>query len=170
MNELGAPVLVLNANYEPLNVCDVRRALGMILTEKARLVINGRGTIRTVNALFDLPSVIRLENQITHPRPRVKLTRREVFRRDHATCQYCGRHAATLTIDHVIPRHMGGEHIWNNVVTACSACNHHKGGRLLSEARMKLLHQPKEPPASAGYIFGRHLEANTEWEPFITGW
>ncbi len=170
MDVLGAPVLVLNANYEPLNVCDVRRALGMILSEKARLMVNGRGKIRTVNALFDLPSVIRLENQITHPRPRVKLTRREVFRRDHATCQYCGRHAPTLTIDHIIPRHMGGEHVWSNVVTACSACNHHKGGRTLAEARMKLLHQPKEPSASAAYVFGRHLEANTEWEPFIIGW
>jgi 5-methylcytosine-specific restriction endonuclease McrA len=170
MDELGDPVLVLNANYEPLNVCDVRRALGMILSEKARLVINGRGYIHTINEVFDLPSVIKLEHQVKHPRPRVKLTRREIFRRDHATCQYCGRRIVNLTIDHVIPRHMGGEHTWNNVVTACSACNHHKGGRTLSETRMKLLHTPKEPPASARYIFGRHLETNKDWEPYITGW
>lgn len=167
---MDAPVLVLNANFEPLNVCNTRRAVGLILAGKANLVVNGRGVIRTVSREIPRPSVIRLENMIHRPRPRVKLTRREVFRRDNYTCQYCGRRSGDMTVDHVLPRHLGGEHTWTNVVTACPACNHQKGGRRLEESNMRLLHVPKEPPSSAIYIFGRHLVENVEWEPYIVGW
>ena len=107
---------------------------------------------------------------IHRPRPRVKLTRREVFRRDNYTCQYCGKHETNLTVDHVHPRHMGGEHIWTNVVAACASCNHRKGGRPLHEVHMHLMHIPKEPPASALYIYGRHMKEYGEWEPYINGW
>jgi 5-methylcytosine-specific restriction endonuclease McrA len=167
---MDASVLVLNANYEPINVCDTRRAIGLILGEKASLVLNGRGEIRTVSASFPLPSIIRLEQMVAHPRPRIKLTRREVFRRDQYACQYCGKHSPVLTIDHVTPRHLGGKHIWTNVVAACPFCNHRKGGRTLDEANMHLLRQPQEPPRSARYVFERHLAENAEWEPFISGW
>lgn len=167
---MQAPVLVLNANFEPINVCDMRRAIGLVLSEKAALVINGRGDVHTVNASFPRPSVIRLQSMIHRPRPHLKLTRREVFRRDNYTCQYCGKHTTDLTIDHVIPRHLGGLHVWDNVVAACPACNHRKGGRLLKEANMNLLRRPVEPPTSARYIFGRHLADNEEWEIFLSGW
>jgi 5-methylcytosine-specific restriction endonuclease McrA len=167
---MEAPVLVLNANFEPVNVCDMRRAIGLILAEKAALVINGRGEIQTVNASFPRPSVIRLQKMIHRPRAQLKLTRREVFRRDNYTCQYCGKKTSDLTIDHVIPRHLGGKHVWNNVVAACPVCNHRKGGRLPEETNMNLLRQPAEPPSSAQYIFGRHLAENGEWEMFLTGW
>ena len=164
------PVLVLNANFEPINVCSMRRAIGLILTEKAAMVVNGRGHIHTVSQLLPRPSIIRLEHMIHRPRPRVKLTRREVFRRDNYTCQYCGRHDISLTVDHILPKHLGGKHVWNNVVAACPACNHRKGGRQLEEVHMHLLHAPKEPPASAIYLYGRHLDENNEWEPYIAGW
>ncbi len=167
MNE---PVLVLNANFEPIHVCSTRRAMGLILAGKANLIANGRGYIRTVSQMLPRPSVIRLESQVHKPRPRVKLTRREIFRRDNYTCQYCGRRDVALTVDHVIPRHMGGRHIWVNLAAACSACNHRKGGRSVEESRMRLLHIPKEPPANASYIFGRHISDNVEWEPYISGW
>ncbi len=167
MNE---PVLVLNANFEPINVCNTRRAVGLILSGKADLVMNGRGYIQTVRVSFPRPSVIRLDQMIHRPRFHVKLTRREVFRRDNYTCQYCGRHVGNMTVDHVLPKHMGGKHIWTNVVTACPSCNHRKGGRKLEDVHMSLLHPPKEPPSSAVYIFGRHLDQNTEWEQFIQGW
>ncbi len=163
-------VLVLNANFEPINICDMRRALGLMLANKAALVVNGRGEIHTINRSFPRPSVIRLQMMIHRPRPRVKLTRREVLRRDHFTCQYCGKHTQDLTIDHVIPRHVGGPHVWTNVVAACASCNHRKGGRNLEEAGMHLLRVPKEPPASAQYIFGRNLEQNQEWGQFLEGW
>ncbi len=167
---MEAAVLVLNANFEPINICDTRRAIGLIISGKADMVMNGRGYIHTVTLLIPRPSVIRLEEMVHRPRMRVKLTRREIFRRDNYTCQYCGRHGADLTLDHVLPKHLGGEHAWDNVVAACPSCNHHKGGRKLDEAHMKLLHPPKEPPPSAYYIFGRHLEKNNEWEQFIRGW
>jgi len=165
-----APVLVLNANFEPINVCDTHRAIGLILSDKASMVINGCGYIRTVAVNFPRPSVIRLEKMVSRPRPRLKLTRREVFRRDSYICQYCGRKINDLTIDHVVPRHMGGQHIWTNVVAACPQCNHRKGGRRLEDAGMHVLHIPKEPPTSAFYIFSRHLNENSEWEPFLQGW
>lgn len=163
-------VLILNANFEPVHVCDMRRAMGLILADKADMVINGRGEVHTINAVYPRPSVIRLQKMITRPRPRIKLTRREIMRRDSYTCQYCGKHTFDLTIDHVIPRHLGGPHIWNNVVAACSACNHRKGGRTLEESGMHLLRMPKEPPASARYVFGRNLNEYSEWEPFLEGW
>ncbi len=167
---MSETVLVLNANFEPINVCHLRRAIGLILTDKASLVVNGRGHIQTASSVFPRPSVIRLEKMIHRPRPQVKLTRREIFRRDNFTCQYCGKHTNDLTIDHVIPRHLGGQQTWTNVVAACSACNHKKGGRTLEEAKMTLPHLPKEPPSSAMYIFGRHLKEYSEWEPFLNGW
>ena len=164
------PVLVLNANFEPLNICNMRRAVGLMLSGKATMVLNGRGEIRTVSRTFPRPSVIRLEKMIKRPRPHVKLTKREILRRDNYTCQYCGSKLPYLTIDHVIPRRLGGQHIWNNVVAACPSCNHRKGGRTPEQVQMRLLHIPSEPPASAYYVFGRHLGNNNEWEPFIEGW
>jgi 5-methylcytosine-specific restriction endonuclease McrA len=167
MSEL---VLVLNANFEPINVCEMRRAVGLLLCDKASLILDGRGYITSALNKFPRPSIIRLKNQIVRPHPEVKLTRREVFRRDSYTCQYCGKKASNLTIDHVLPRHLGGAQTWCNVVTACSSCNHRKGGRTLRDANMHLLHPPKEPPHSATYIFGRHLSECEDWEPFLKGW
>lgn len=165
-----APVLVLNANFEPINVCTTRRAVNLIISGKADLVLNGRGVIKTVSRTFPRPSVIRLERMVKRPRPRVRLTKREVLRRDNYTCQYCGQRAAYLTIDHIVPRRLGGTHAWENLVAACPACNHRKGGRTLEQAQMSLLRHPTEPPASASYIFARHLNENQEWLPFIEGW
>jgi 5-methylcytosine-specific restriction endonuclease McrA len=167
---MAEAVLVLNANFEPINVCDLRRALGLILADKAMLVLNGRGEVHSVQQIFPRPSVIRLNMMVNRPRPVVKLTRREVFRRDGSVCQYCGKHTLDLTIDHVKPRHLGGPHAWTNVVAACAQCNHRKGGRTPEESGMRLLHLPKEPPASPMYIFGHHLPENAEWEQFLSGW
>jgi 5-methylcytosine-specific restriction endonuclease McrA len=164
------PVLVLNANFEPINVCNTRRAIGLMMTGKADLVLNGRGVIKTVSVSFPRPSVIRLERMIKRPRPRVKLTKREVLRRDDYTCQYCGLHTAHLTIDHIIPRHLGGVHDWGNLVAACPSCNHRKGGRTIEQAQMRLPRMPGEPPTSAYYIFARHIGQNEDWIPFIQDW
>lgn len=167
---MSAEVLVLNVNFEPIHVCDLRRAMNLIIADKAALVANGRGVVHSVNHIFPRPSVIRLTHMVSRPRPQVKLTRREILRRDNFACQYCGKHTLDLTIDHVVPRHMGGKHIWVNVVTACYSCNHRKGGRTVEEAGMRLLKIPREPPVSAAYIFGRNLKENSEWEPFLAGW
>lgn len=165
-----SPVLVLNANFEPIHVCSTHRAISLILTGKADLVMNGRGEIHTVSRSYPRPTIIRLENMVHRPRPRVKLTKREILRRDGYICQYCGQRSPILTIDHVMPRHMGGNYTWENLVTACAPCNHRKGGRTLEQAHMTLLRHPSEPPASATYFFARHLVENQEWMPFIQGW
>lgn len=163
-------VLVLNANFEPINVCGMRRAVGLLLGDKATMVLNGRGVIRTSRNTFPRPSIIRLNYMVHRPRPQVKLTRRELFRRDNFTCQYCGKKKTNLTMDHVIPRHLGGKQTWDNIVTACAECNHRKGGRTLGEANMRLIQAPKSPPNSIHYIFSHHINQNEDWEPFITGW
>lgn len=163
-------VLVLNANFEPIHVCDIRRAIGLIYTMKATMIMDGRGTIRTPSNAFPIPSVIRLQRMVQRPRPTVRLTRREVFRRDDFTCQYCGKSNENLTIDHIIPKHLGGKETWTNVITACSHCNHLKGGKKLQDTNLSLRKTPKAPPQSAKYFFEHYLRKNVEWEPFILGW
>ncbi|MCG8379811.1 MAG: HNH endonuclease [Proteobacteria bacterium] len=169
-SSLKEPVLVLNANYEPLNVCTIRRAMGLIFAEKADMLVNGRGEIRTSRTTFPAPSVIRLGRMIKRPRPQVKLNKQEVFRRDNHTCQYCGAREAELTLDHVLPRSQGGLHTWENLVAACRHCNHRKGGRTAEKAGMRLNKRPVAPSASASYRFGRYLQANEEWGSYIQGW
>src|SRR3990172_6897060 len=102
-----APVLVLNQNYEPLNVCSVRRAFVLVDRGKAEILENGRGYLHSPTALYMIPSIIRLIYLIRRPRPQGRLTRRDVFLRDRFTCQYCARHTKDLTLDHVLPRHPG---------------------------------------------------------------
>ncbi len=164
------PVLVLNANFEPINVCNTRRAIGLVFNGKASLVLNGRGEIHTISAAFPRPSIIRLDKMVRRPRLTVRLTKREILRRDEFTCQYCGQKVSYLTIDHIVPRRLGGLHSWGNLVASCPSCNHRKGGRTLEQAQMHLLRNPKEPPSSATYLFARHLGENQEWLPFIVGW
>ena len=122
-------VLVLNQNYEPLNVCNLPRAFRLVFGEKAEVIEYDHQVIRTPRTEYRAPSVIRLQYQIRRPRPRVKLSRREVFARDRHTCQYCGRQSHDLTLDHIVPRHRGGGHTWENLVAACKPCNHRKGGK-----------------------------------------
>lgn len=167
---MNNPVLVLNANFQPINITTTYRAINMMLTQKASLIMNGRGVIHSVSQSFPLPSVIRLNHMIKRPRPIVTFTRKEVFRRDNFTCQYCGRQQSTLTVDHVIPRHLGGETIWDNVVTACPRCNHLKGGMTPEQSGMYPRRNPKQPPSTATYLFGKHLNQNQEWHQFLIGW
>lgn len=167
---LSAPVLILNANYEPLNVCSTKRALMLMFSEKATLVLNGRGYIKTVSLKYPAPSIIRLEHMIRRPRAIVKLTKAEIFRRDNYTCQYCGARTSKLTIDHIIPRHLGGAHTWENLVAACPRCNHKKGGKTVEQSGMRLLKKPQTPEASAVYRFGRYLTRNEDWLPYVEGW
>lgn len=167
MNE---PVLVLNANYEPLHICTTKRAVGLMMTGKAELLLDGRGAIRTASSSYPRPAIVRLSYMVHRPYPRVKLSKREIFRRDRFICQYCGEHSATLTIDHVIPRHRGGRHTWENLVTACPTCNRRKGGHTPQEAGMHLRTKPDEPRASAEYLFGRLLENHDEWAAYLQGW
>jgi 5-methylcytosine-specific restriction endonuclease McrA len=162
--------LVLNQNYEPLNVCAARRAFVLVYHGKAELIQAAADDIRGVTSRYPTPSVIRLHQPVRRPRPRVRLTRKEVFARDQQRCQYCGRDGVELTLDHVMPRHRGGPHEWENLVAACRPCNHRKGGRTPHEAHMNLLRQPVRPSATPAALFGHYLERYREWHPFVVGW
>lgn len=162
--------LVLNQNYEPLNVCAVRRAFVLVYHGKAEVVQAADDSIRGVSQGYPLPSVIRLHQPVRRPRPRVRLTRKEVFARDQQRCQYCGTEGVELTLDHVMPRYRGGPHEWENLVAACRVCNHRKGGRTPAEAHMRLLREPTRPVATPAALFGHYLERHREWHPFLLGW
>jgi len=105
---------------------------------------------------------------IKRPRLQRKLTRLEVFNRDLYTCQYCGKEIHQPTLDHVIPKHMGGEHTWENVVSACIPCNRHKAGRTPEQARMKLIRHPSPPRGNISfYIPHLYLQTEKEWQKYL---
>lgn len=166
MGMLSSPVLVLNLNYEPINICNVRRAVILLGKGKAEMLANGRGEIHSAGSVFTIPSVIRLIYLVKRPFSLRKLSRREVFLRDHYTCQYCGKQSKELTLDHVVPRRAGGKHTWENVVSACIPCNRRKAGRTPREAHMKLLQEPRAPRPSPYYVIQSHPVLD-DWRPFI---
>lgn len=165
---LTAPVLVLNLNYVPVNVCTVRRAIVLVAKGKAELLEPRAETsrIRTYNAALDAPSIIRLVYLVKRPFAPRRLSKKEVFLRDHYTCQYCGKRSQNLTLDHVVPRRQRGPHTWDNVVAACGRCNLDKAGRTPEEANMKLHRLPTAPQPNPYRI----LENRTileEWKQYI---
>lgn len=163
---LTSPVLVLNLNYEPINVCNARRAFLLIFRGKAELLENGRGQVHSVREVFDLPSIIRLVYMVKRPFAKRKLSKKEILLRDRHTCQYCGQKNKVLTLDHVIPRRQGGSQSWENIVSACIPCNHNKAGRTPREAGMTLLRHPKAPYPSPYYVLhGRTILDG--WKKFI---
>ena len=165
---VNSAVLVLNRNYEPLNICNARRAVVLLDRGKAEVLEHNNGTaLRTPSRLIPLPSVIRLVYLIRRPRPHRRLTRRELFLRDKYRCQYCGKETRELTIDHVMPRHRGGKHVWENLVSACKPCNHHKAGRTPDEARMRLLQLPELPRTSSYHVVYQYIHSHYEWRKFI---
>jgi 5-methylcytosine-specific restriction endonuclease McrA len=168
---VNSAVLVLNQNYEPLNICNVRRAILLVFDGKAEIIEANDAQLHSATRSFPAPSVIRMVYLIRRPHPRVKLTRKEVFIRDGFTCQYCGRQGNDLTIDHVVPRSRGGAHTWDNLVSACKPCNHRKGGKLLADSRMKLRTVPCEPRAGRYYTIERRIEGNVthQWSKFLPG-
>ena len=163
---LHAPVLVLNLNYVPLNICTVRRAVVLVGKGKAELLENHRGQVRTVDRLVDVPSIIRLVYLVKKPFLPRKLSKKEVFLRDRFTCQYCGKKSQDLTLDHVVPRRQFGAHTWENVVAACSRCNLRKAGRTPVEAGMVLERQPRAPDPNP-YLILQNRTILEEWRPYI---
>ncbi len=142
---LNDAVLLLNSTYEPLNVINVKRALRLLLTHKADPVEAAGHAVHSVSRAIPMPVVVRLQYYVKRPNQRVKFTKRTVLARDHHACQYCGIQVRDLTLDHVVPRALGGETVWTNVVAACKKCNGAKGGRLLKDAGLKLVRAPREP-------------------------
>src|SRR6202020_1221113 len=142
----GGRVLVLNATYEPINVCTVRRAVVLLLKEKAEVIEQSERQLHSANSSITRPAVIRLVTYVKVPRDsqRRKITRRAVFARDDWTCQYCGSRAQ-LTVDHVVPRSKGGLSTWDNIVASCAPCNRRKGNLLPRQVGMRLTKPPRTP-------------------------
>jgi|SRR5579875_3035635 len=140
------PVLVLNASYEPINICGARRALVLVLKGVARTEEEQGAILHAARTHMPLPSVIRLLEYRRIPHQTRALSRKNILLRDRNTCQYCGvvLPASELTLDHVIPRSRGGLSTWENLVACCHACNRRKGNQLLHELTdMKLLREPR---------------------------
>ena len=162
-------VLVLNASYEPLNVCTVRRAYVLVFKGKAEVLESLDRPLRTATDTFRRPHVIRLVTYVRVPRTvQRKISRRALFARDGWRCVYCGTASGRLTLDHVVPRSRGGDSVWENVVTSCAPCNLRKGNRLLEELPMQL---PKPPRAPAAALFIRLAASSipTGWMPYLQG-
>ncbi|WP_205696214.1 HNH endonuclease [Conexibacter sp. SYSU D00693] len=144
-------MLVLNATYEPINVCTVRRAVVLLLKQKAEVVEQASWELRSERASMTKPMVIRLVAYVHVPRDthKRKITRRAVFARDGWSCQYCGSRA-NLTVDHVIPRSKGGPSTWDNIVAACAPCNRRKGDTMPSPSGM---HPRRTPTTPQPHVF-----------------
>jgi 5-methylcytosine-specific restriction endonuclease McrA len=156
--------LVLNATDAPLAVVPARRAVVLVLKDKAEVVMTNGMIFHAERLEIEAPSIVRLRRFVRIPyRPRAPLTRRAVFARDDWTCQYCSAQAENL--DHVIPRSRGGEHVWENVVAACRRCNAKKENRLLSEARLTLARRPFAPSDGFRLSLGR---PEPGWELYLT--
>jgi 5-methylcytosine-specific restriction endonuclease McrA len=161
-------VLVLNASYEPINVCTVRRAAVLILKNRAEILEEGDWALHAENLTLARPVVIRLLTYVRIPRDahRRKITRRAVFARDRWTCQYCGHERGNLTFDHVIPRSKGGQSTWDNIVTCCAPCNRRKGDRLPRQANMVPARKPKAPNPTV-FIHVAAPSIPTAWEQYL---
>ncbi len=163
-------VLVLNATYEPLSVVSLRRAIVLLLKDKAEILEAADRYIHAANVSLPTPLVIRLVYYVRVPRQvNIPLTRRALLLRDNYTCQYCGATPpkSELTMDHVIPKVRGGTTTWDNVVCACKACNLRKGSRTPEEAHMSLRSRPSKPHYLAIVIFA-HAPAHEVWSKYLS--
>lgn len=158
--------LVLNATYEPLSVVPVRRALVLVLRDRADVVESNGHVWRSEHVELAAPSVIKLRHYVkVRFDRRVPLNRRSIFLRDDHRCQYC--HRAAENIDHVIPRSQGGGHTWENVVAACRRCNTKKGGRTPAQAGLTLRSKPRRPSQRGWALVAGGSIADPTWEQYL---
>lgn len=168
---IGGPagrVLVLNASYEPINVCTMRRATVLVLKARAEIIEKGEGALHSERLELARPCVIRLIRYVRIPRDvhRRKITRKAVLARDAYTCQYCGRETGGLTVDHVIPRSRGGPSDWENIVASCAPCNRKKANLLPREVSMHPRRRPR-PPGPTVFIRIASPSIPHAWQPYL---
>ncbi len=160
-------VLVLNASYEPLNVCSLRRAHVLVFKGRAEVLEQLDRPLRSATDTYPWPHVIRLVNYVRVPRAvQRKISRRALFARDGWRCAYCGTASGRLTLDHVVPRSRGGGSVWENVVTSCAPCNLRKGNRLPAEIDMHPRSVPR-PPRPDVFISVAAPRQPHAWLPYL---
>ena len=184
---LNMPTLVLNRTWTPINVTPVRRAICLAFVDLARIVdvesyelfsfegwvkrgpTNGN-VIHGVSVAFDAPEVVLVKHYDKVPGGGVVFSRRNLYRRDHFTCQYCHARPGSeeLTVDHITPRSRGGHTTWENCVLACVACNTRKGNRTPEDAGLTLRIKPKKPAWSPLYGFARQSKRPSSWDAFLS--
>src|SRR5262245_2294167 len=142
---MQTPVLVLNASYEPINICAARRAIVLVLKGLAMPEEENGHFLHAARVAMRVPSVIRLLEYRRIPHQTRALSRKNILLRDRNTCQYCSvvLSSSELTLDHVIPRSRGGSSTWENLVACCHPCNRRKGNQMISETDMKLVKEPR---------------------------
>lgn len=169
-------VLLLNADYRPLSVVSWRKALSLLVQDKAQVIEEyGDWTVSSASHTFNIPSILALDQYISFRR-KITFNRMNVYSRDSYTCQYCSKSLSEnkikisdLTFDHVIPRVQGGLTSWDNIVTACRPCNTKKGGNTPEEAKMPLLRKPLEPSKTSPLAF--YLKRKTfpeSWRNYLS--
>lgn len=183
---LKRPTLVLNRNWQPVNVASVARALTLVWNDNARVVCpetyqlfdwadwarfepaEHELCVRGIKQNFCVPEVVALTGFDRLPNAHVAFSRRNIFKRDHFTCQYCGLQPrpSDLTIDHVLPRAQGGTSTWENCVLACVDCNHSKADRTPEQAGLRLRKTPKRPKWNPAY--SRHNLRLDSWQKFVS--
>ena len=157
--------LLLNATFEPLCVVSSRRAIVLVLADKAVPVDSAADVVHAATLSLAVPVVVRLTRYVRVPYPSsVPLSRRAVFTRDGQTCVYCG--GSATSIDHVVPRSRGGTHTWDNVVAACRRCNHTKADRSLAELGWTLPTPPRTPTGAAWRLLG-HRTVDPRWREWL---
>ena len=164
---MNAKVLILNQNYEPMSIINVRKAIVLLYLGKAELIeANDALRVRSVSMTMPFPSILRLGVYVRVPYKKIILSRKNILRRDAHKCQYCGRSDLTLTVDHVHPVSRGGEETWENLVCACVRCNNRKGDRTPDEATMPLRRRPMRPNH---VTFIRHFVGSLDdrWKPYL---
>lgn len=158
-------VLLLSRSYQPMALCDMKRAMVLVALEKAEPVEFRDGEwIAGVSKRFPCPSIIRLRAGV-NPNIKIQLSRKNILKRDGFCCVYC-ESTSELTVDHVVPKSKGGRSTWENLVTACRSCNNRKDDKLPHEAGMKMRTVPKMPNK---IVFLRQ-EARTieeSWKPYL---
>ena len=164
--------LVLNASYEPLSIISARRAVMLIVNEKAVALDNSEVLFNSAKRSVPLPFVILLKEMVNKKgaAQSAKFSRRGVMVRDNFSCAYCGRHAET--IDHVVPRKDGGKSTYENCVAACTLCNRKKGHKSLKAMNWTLKATPKAPSLYANMLGkARHDESTFQaWSEHIYIW
>jgi 5-methylcytosine-specific restriction endonuclease McrA len=192
---LDSSVLVLNRNYMAVHIVAAKRAFSMLFREVAEVVSveqgvyssydfdswceisqlkrdfepDGHDWIRAVDFHIAVPKIVRLLFYDRLPQNEVKFNRRNIFSRDKNHCQYCGKKfpSRELTLDHIIPKRMGGEANWENIVCCCVECNSRKGGRTPKQAKMKLIKKPVKPKRNPVINFHLGRKRYRSWKQFL---
>jgi 5-methylcytosine-specific restriction endonuclease McrA len=192
---LGCNVLVLNKHYMAIRVVGAKRAFSLLFRQLAEVVSPENDSfynynfqswcevsqlkrdfepdaydwISTVNFHIAVPKIIRLLFYDRLPKNEVKFNRRNIFARDKNCCQYCGKKSLTseLSLDHVIPRSIGGKSNWENIVCACTACNVKKGGRTPQQAGLSIIRKPEKPKRNPMIHIHLGHERYRSWKQFL---